>query len=73
MAKKTKSASSIERKHKGTSAGRPGNLTKTSSMNKHKKRSFKIYRGQGRPQMAKVSLKKKSKKKKTKVKAKKKK
>jgi hypothetical protein len=49
MAKKTKSTSSIERKHKGTSAGRPGNLTKTSSMNKHKKRSFKIYRGQGRP------------------------
>jgi hypothetical protein len=49
MAKKTKSSSSIERKHKGTSAGRPGNLTKTSSMNKQKKRSFKVYRGQGRP------------------------
>ena len=49
MAKKTKSTSSIERKHKGTSAGRPGNLTKTSSMNKQKKRSFKVYRGQGRP------------------------
>ena len=48
MAKKTL-ATQIERNYKATSAGRPSNLTKTSSMNKHKKRSFKIYRGQGRP------------------------
>jgi hypothetical protein len=48
MAKKTL-ATQIERNYKATSAGRPGNLTKTSSMNKHKRRSFKIYRGQGRP------------------------
>jgi hypothetical protein len=33
--------------NKGTSQG-IGNL-KMSSMNKHKKRSFKKYRGQGRP------------------------
>ena len=33
--------------NKGTSQGL-GNL-KMSSMNKHKKRSFKKYRGQGRP------------------------
>ena len=33
---------------KRTSAGRPRPNSKTSSMNKHKKRSFKIYRGQGR-------------------------
>jgi hypothetical protein len=48
MAKKVL-ATQIERNYKATSAGRPGNLTKTSSMNKHKRRSFKIYRGQGRP------------------------
>ena len=36
-------------KYKSTSSGRPSHLTKTSSMNKHKKRSFKLYRGQGRP------------------------
>jgi len=42
-------ATQIERQYKSTSAGRPGNLTKMSSMNKHKKRSFKAYRGQGRP------------------------
>ena len=34
--------------NKGTSQG-IGNI-KSSSMNKHKKRSFKKYRGQGRPQ-----------------------
>ena len=33
--------------NKGTSQG-IGNI-KSSSMNKHKKRSFKKYRGQGRP------------------------
>lgn len=38
-----------EGKAKGTSSGRPSPSTKTSSMNKHKKRSFKVYRGQGRP------------------------
>ena len=48
MAKKVL-ATQIERQYKSTSAGRPGNLTKMSSMNKHKKRSFKAYRGQGRP------------------------
>lgn len=31
---------------KGTSIGR--GMTKTSSMNKSKKRNFKVYRGQGR-------------------------
>jgi len=38
-----------EGRKKLTSAGRPSKHTKTSSMNKHRKRSFKIYRGQGRP------------------------
>lgn len=28
--------------------GQGGNKPKTSSMNKHKRRSFKIYRGQGK-------------------------
>lgn len=37
-----------EGKKKATSSGRPSPKTKTSSMNKHRKRSFKIYRGQGR-------------------------
>jgi len=50
MAKKTAgSTNQKEGQSKHTSAGRPGPKTKTSSMNKHKKRSFKIYRGQGRP------------------------
>jgi hypothetical protein len=50
MAKKTAgSTKQKEGQSKHTSAGRPGPKTKTSSMNKHKKRSFKIYRGQGRP------------------------
>jgi hypothetical protein len=49
MAKKTAgSTKQKEGQSKHTSAGRPGPKTKTSSMNKHKKRSFKIYRGQGR-------------------------
>jgi hypothetical protein len=34
-----------ERNMKGTSIGRKN--VKTSSMNKSKKRSFKVYRGQG--------------------------
>ena len=50
MAKKTAgSTKQKEGQSKHTSAGRPGPKTKTSSMNKHKKRSFKVYRGQGRP------------------------
>lgn len=50
MAKKITGANvKAEGQAKGTSAGRPSPQTKTSSMNKHKKRSFKIYRGQGRP------------------------
>ena len=50
MAKKVTGANTkAEGKAKGTSAGRPSPKTKTSSMNKHKKRSFKVYRGQGRP------------------------
>jgi hypothetical protein len=50
MPKKTAgSTKQKEGQSKHTSAGRPGPKTKTSSMNKHKKRSFKIYRGQGRP------------------------
>jgi hypothetical protein len=32
---------------KGTSTGRGRNATKMSSMNKHKRKSFKKYRGQG--------------------------
>ena len=35
-----------ESNKKGTSIGT--GMTKTSSMNKHKKRSHKVYRGQGR-------------------------
>ena len=35
-----------EKKHKRTSIG--GGRVKMSSMNKHKRRSFKKYRGQGR-------------------------
>ena len=35
-----------EKKFKGTSIGR--NPKKVSSMNKHKRRSWKKYRGQGR-------------------------
>ena len=50
MAKKITGANTkAEGKAKGTSAGRPSPKTKTSSMNKHRKRSFKVYRGQGRP------------------------
>jgi len=50
MPKKTAgSTKQKEGQSKHTSAGRPGPNTKTSSMNKHRKRSFKIYRGQGRP------------------------
>jgi len=49
MAKKiTGSNTKKEGQAKRTSAGRPRPNTKTSSMNKHRKRSFKIYRGQGR-------------------------
>ena len=45
---KTKEGKTIRTiNNKGTSQGL-GNL-KMSSMNKHKKRTFKKYRGQGRP------------------------
>ena len=33
---------------KKTSEGRNPSMIKTSSMNKHKRRSYKAYRGQGR-------------------------
>jgi hypothetical protein len=50
MAKKAGTSNTKkEGQAKRTSAGRPRPNSKTSSMNKHKKRSFKIYRGQGRP------------------------
>ena len=45
MAKKFKSHVEHERIQKGSSTGRRPN---TSTMNKHKRRSFKKYRGQGR-------------------------
>ena len=48
MAKRTTygTAQLVEPTHKKTSIG--GGKTKMASMNKHKKRSFKAYRGQGR-------------------------
>jgi len=42
----TNSAWKPEANKKGTSIGM--GMTKTSSMNKHKKRSHKAYRGQGK-------------------------
>jgi hypothetical protein len=45
MVKKYQASNSHEHTHKGTSIGRNPIL---STMNKHKKRSFKPYRGQGR-------------------------
>ena len=45
MAKKWKSYQEHEAVHKGTSIGR---RPITSTMNKSKKRQFKIYRGQGK-------------------------
>ena len=48
MAKRTTygTAQLVEPTHKKTSIG--GGKTKMASMNKHKKRSHKFYRGQGR-------------------------
>ena len=36
-----------ERTHKKTAQGSTKRSIKTSSMNKHKRRSYKVYRGQG--------------------------
>lgn len=50
MAKASKSATGVawhpEKFKKGTSIG--SGTIKTQTMNKHKRRSFKAYRGQGR-------------------------
>jgi hypothetical protein len=46
MAKAVSGKSNIVSIPKGTSIGR--GVTKTSSMNKSKKRNHKVYRGQGR-------------------------
>jgi hypothetical protein len=43
---KTKEQSKHRKVEKRTSQG--GNTPKTSSMNKHKRRNFKFYRGQGK-------------------------
>lgn len=43
---KAKEQSKHNKVEKRTSQG--GNIPKTSSMNKHQKRSFKPYRGQGK-------------------------
>jgi len=48
MAKSHKEYVKHERIPKKTSQGN-SNRVKKSSMNKHRKRSFKVYRGQGRP------------------------
>ena len=48
MAKLAKNFVAHERIPKKTSQGN-SNRVKKSSMNKHRKRSFKVYRGQGRP------------------------
>jgi len=48
MAKLAKNFVAHERMPKKTSQGNRKNV-KRSSMNKSKKRSFKIYRGQGKP------------------------
>lgn len=48
MAKLAKNFVKHERTPKKTSQGNRKNV-KRSSMNKSKKRSFKIYRGQGKP------------------------
>jgi len=51
MAKKVGTAANLksEGKAKKTSQGLPHHRTGLSTMNKHKRRSFKVYRGQGRP------------------------
>jgi hypothetical protein len=46
MAKVKQTERAREPIHKRTSQG--GRVCKTSTMNKHKKRTFKKYRGQGR-------------------------
>ena len=48
MAKLAKNFVAHERMPKKTSQG-TSKKVKRSSMNKHRKRSFKVYRGQGRP------------------------
>lgn len=49
MAKKTADAATAMRLHKGKKGTSIGNgAIKLASMNKHQKRNFKSYRGQGR-------------------------
>lgn len=48
MAKKAQTIANYEPTIKKTSSSGKMSMLKTSSMNKHKKRSFKAYRGQGR-------------------------
>ena len=45
---KTKASIVVEETKKKTSIGGNHGMIKTSSMNKHKKRGYKKYRGQGR-------------------------
>lgn len=48
MAKTKQAVMNYEPTKKKTSSSGKMSMLKTSSMNKHKKRSFKAYRGQGR-------------------------
>ncbi len=48
MAKTKQAVMAYEPTLKKTSTSGKMSMLKTSSMNKHKKRSFKAYRGQGR-------------------------
>lgn len=48
MARKVVTVKSVEPTKKKTATSGKPSMVKTSTMNKHKKRSYKKYRGQGR-------------------------